>query len=273
MFFIISFLIGALGFALAGSFTFWKVTQGLDFYKPIVLFIAGYFITFFVFVIISLIICFCLSLKKEYKKPNKLAKFWFTQALGFINGSLFLIKTKVNGKKKLPKKERFLLVANHRGNFDPMVVIDKLGYLDLAFIIKRWSFNIPIASSFMKALCYLPIDRDNMSQSLEVMKNAEELLRNNTTSVIAFPEGTRHLDCKLGDFHEGVFNVAIKAHAPIVVATISGTEKLHKPNPFKIKKVRIDILEKLSYDEIENKTAKQVADEVKEIMSTHLERL
>ena len=235
MFFIITFLLGATIFAVSGSLTFWRVSSGIDFYKPIVLFVAGYFLTLFLFAIISMIICLFLPKKKEFKKPNKFAKFWFTEALGYIN-SLFLIKTKVNGKKRIPKHGRFLLVCNHRGNFDPMVVIDKLGYLDIAFIIKRWSFNIPFANHFMNALCYLPIDRDDMNQSLEVMKKAENYLLNDITSIVAFPEGTRHLDCKLGEFHEGVFNIAIKTHTPILVATISGTEKLHKPNPFKIKK-------------------------------------
>lgn len=272
MFFIIVFILGALALSVSGSLTFWPVTKGLDFYIPIVLFIAGFFLTFILFVLISVTICLFLPSKQSHNKPNQFAKFWFTQALGFINIFLFQINAKVNGKKRLPKHERFLLVANHRGNFDPMVLIHKLGYLDLAFILKRWTFNIPFAKNFMNALCYLPIDRDDMQQSLSVIKKGEEYLSNKVTSIATFPEGTRHLDCKLGDFHEGVFNVAIKGHAPIVVATITGTEKLRKFS-LKIKKVRIDILEKIPYEEIENKTAKEVAELVREIISTHLEKL
>ena len=119
----------------------------------------------------------------------------------------------------------------------------------------------------------MPIERDNPIQSLEVMKKAASLIQNDVSNVVVYPEGTRLREGLIGDFHEGVFNIALRAKCPVVIVTTSGAENVKKNYPWKRTKVRIDILGTLDYSMIEGMTAKAISDKVHKIMSDHLKKV
>lgn len=265
-------VLSAIATAVVGSLTFWPVQSGWDFYIPIVLYLATYIGVLALWWIVIWIFGLHIDQKHEHNKPNAFAKFWFLQCVTFTDYHAYA-KVRVSGLRRLPKNSRFLLVCNHRSNFDPMIISDKIGYKDIAFIAKRDTFKIPLAHRMMWGICFMPIDRDDVMQSLSVMRRAESLLKNDATSVGVFPEGTRHPDGVLGEFHEGVFNVAIRAKVPVVVCSMSGAENIHKNFPFKGTPIRFDILETIPVEEIEGMTAKEIADEAREIISFHLERI
>lgn len=265
---IFNFLCG-VGLALGGSLGFWPVRSGLDFYIPIVLFLAGYIGGIAICWITIDIIGRFLSLNKEPKKISKLARFIMTDAMRYIN-FLALARVEVKGKNKLPKNERFLFVQNHTSRFDPMVVNAFLPKYDIAFITKPGNYKIPLAKRLMPRLFYQAIDREDPIQSLGVMKNSIELIQNNVTSVGVYPEGTRHGDSVLGEFHEGVFSICIKAKCPLVISTIKNANMIHKNYPFKITRVTLEIVQVIPYELMEGKTAKQLSDEVHEIMQNNL---
>ena len=79
-------------------------------------------------------------------------------------------------------------------------------------------------------------------------------------------------DVVLGDFHEGVFNIAIKAKCPVVVVTFKNTENIHKNFPKRSTKVKMKIVSTIPYEYFQDKTAKQLSDEVHEIMLRDLSR-
>lgn len=268
----ISSLLLSIALSVTGSLTFWKVTAWYDFYKPLVLFLAGY--------LASIAIWWCLLwlfgrvfYKKEvYTKHSKWAKFWHN------NGHRWLmihanIAIKLTGRDRLPTSRKYLLVSNHRSSFDSMTLTPALHTEDLAFITKPSNFKIPLFNRFMRGMCYMGIERDNPIQSLEVMKTAANLISSGTTSVVVYPEGTRGREGLIGDFHEGIFNIALRAKCPIVVVTTSGAEKVKKNYPFKRSKVRIDILGTLDYSMIEGMTAKAISDKVHKIMTDHLKKV
>ena len=142
---------------------------------------------------------------------------------------------------------------------------------NLAFVAKKSNFKIPLAYWHLHKVLYLPIDRNDLMQSLQVMKLCSERIANNVTSYAIFPEGTRSKTGELGPFHEGVFNVAIKAHCPIVICTIKGTDKVKKRWP-RITKTQIDVVATLPPEDFEGKTAKAVSDQVREIIQYDLEK-
>lgn len=265
-------VLSAVATAVVGSLTFWPVRSGWDFYIPIVLYLATYIGLLAVWWILVWIFGHFVDQKHEHDKPSKFAKFWFLQCVAFTNYHAYA-RVRVSGLRRLPKNSRFLLVCNHRSNFDPMIISDKIGYKDIAFIAKRATFKIPLAHRLMWGICFLPIDRDDPIQSLSVMKRAEMLLTTDATSIGVFPEGTRHQDCKLGEFHEGVFSIAIRAKVPVVICSISGTENVHKNFPFKGTHIRFDILETIPVEELEGKTGKEISSEAREIIAFHLDRI
>lgn len=271
MIFEIFALLCAAGLAVSGSLTFWPVQHGYDFYIPIVLAIAGYAAGIILICLWLSFCCLFVDKNKEYNKISKWAKFWFVQGLYYLNKHSLAI-VKVKGKNKLPKNQRFVMVCNHKSKFDSMLISEIFAKYDIAFITKRSNKKIPWGGTLMSGMCYLPIDRDDKLQSLSQFKRAGELIKNNVCSIGVFPEGTRHPEPGLGEFHEGCFNIAIKSGAPLVIFTTKNTDKVNKNFPFKFTKVTIEIVGVIPNEEICDKPAKEVSDMVKKIMEENLSK-
>lgn len=267
---LICILCGA-GLACGGIFGFWKPINWWDYiYIILILFIAGWIAGIGVIFLVEWFAGLFVNKKKPYEKVSKWARFWYLNGIWFIQTHA-LIHVEYHGIRKMPQHEKFMLVCNHKSKFDNFVISNKFGKLDIAFVTKQENAKIPVAGAFLPGMCYLAVDRDDKLQSLEAFKRGVHLIQNDVTSIGVFPEGTRQEpDVVLGDFHEGVFNIAIHAKAPIVVTTITNTEKVHKRWPFRMTKVRYDILEVIPYEEYEDMPAKALSDRVHKIMEDHL---
>ena len=264
-----------LALAISGSLTFWPVTHWWDFYIPIVLFIAGYVVSLFGIVWVSIDIAgrfIALGQKKRDGKVSHVARWIFMQGLHYINMHS-LIRYRLRGLNKIPRREKFLLVCNHRSKYDSFLISDYLGKYDIGFMTKKSNMKIPLGPRLMSAMDYLPVDREDKMQSLEMMKKGVSYLQRGQSSIGIFPEGTRQTEDIIGPFHEGVFNVALHAHAPIVVMTTWGGEKIKKNWPWRFTTVKQDILCTIPYEEIADKPAKEVSDMVRDMMIEHLKFL
>lgn len=230
---------------------------GYHYFAPILLLIAGYIIGFFV--IFGVLYLYSLIYHKDkYTSPKKAANFWLTQGEKFL---LFHARVKIKVIENSPiPNERFLLVCNHRSNFDPMVISSVYGKLGLAFISKQSNFKIPIVGRLMRASAHLAIDREDRLKALETIKDATDLILNDRTSIAVFPEGTRNHDGILQPFHEGVYNIAIKGEAPIVIASLKGTERINKNFPWKKTVVTLKIITVMYPSDYQNMVAKTLSD-------------
>ena len=139
----------AIALSVTSAFTFLPVTVWYDFWKPLVMFIAGYFA--------GIVICWIFidvcgrlisSYKKKYDKPSKFARFLLTHGMWYIDFHAN-VRVKKIGLEKIPN-EPFLLVCNHKSKFDPMIVAAIFRKIDLAFITKE--DNMKIASLFFYAI-------------------------------------------------------------------------------------------------------------------------
>lgn len=267
----ISTIVIALALSIAGSLTFWRIQHWYDFYIPIVLLIAG-LVGMIAFWWIFVWIAGKFVKKEMHPKQSKWARFWLEEGHDFLMLA-GLVKIVVNNKEKLPTNQRFLLVGNHRSNFDSMSMTSKLKKYDLAFITKLSNYKIPLFGRLLYGACFYPVNRENQIQSLETFRKASELITNNECSVAVFPEGTRQREKVLGDFHEGVFNIALRAKCPVVIVTAKGSEMVHRNFPFRPTKITIDILGTLPYEAIEGMTAKAISDQAHSIMEDHLKKI
>ena len=256
------------GLTATGLLTFWKINYWWDFYRPIVLFIAGYIVGIGLLFVIEWFAGLFVNKKKEYDHVSKWARFWLMQGTLYIaNHALIIVKAR--GLERVPRKEKFLLICNHRSKFDNFVITNKLGKLDIAFITKRSNAKVPFVKGIIPGVCYIPIDREDKMQSLEAFKRACSLIDTKATSIGVFPEGTRQQENTVGEFHEGVFNIAIHSHAPIVVSVIKDSEKVTKRWPFRFTKVKYDVIAVIPYEEYAGMTAKAISDLTHEMMLNH----
>lgn len=245
----------------------WAIPVGHNYHYwvPLLLLFGGYFVAVGLMWTILWIISWPYSKNKEYSKPSRWAQFWLSEALAYINNHA-RIKLNVHSDVAFPK-EKYLLVCNHRSKFDPMLLAELYGRRDqLAFISKPTNFKIPLGGHFMKACCYLSIDRYDKLKSLEVMNKASQLIAEDKASVGVFPEGTRSEDTNLGPFHEGVFSIAKKTKCPIVITSIKGTENIHKNFPKRKTNVDLEILEVMYPEDYDSMIAKEISDHARELM-------
>lgn len=173
------------------------------------------------------------------------------------------------GLEKLPEG-RFLLVGNHRSNFDPIVTWYALRDRDLAFLSKAENFKIPIFGSIIRKCCFLPIDRQDPRRAMTAINQAAALLEDDQVSIGVYPEGTRSKECVLLPFHNGVFKIAKKARVPIVVVAIQGTEDIHKSYLRRPSHVRLEVTDVLPADYVAQSRTGEIGQRVREALEIAL---
>lgn len=165
------------------------------------------------------------------------------------------IRIRTTGTEKIPKDCKVVFVSNHRSNFDPIVQMVVMRRQKLAFISKEANFHIPAFGRIIRKMGFLSIDRNDPRQSLQVMFKAADRLKSGQFSIGVYPEGTRSKTLELLPFHDGVFKIAKRAEAPVVVGTITGTEQIRSNFPFHRSTVYFDVIETIPVDYInENST-------------------
>lgn len=149
-------------------------------------------------------------------------------------------RVNVTGVENVPADRAVLFVSNHQGNFDIPIL---LGYIDKpkAFIAKIEMLKLPLIRTWMRQMNCVFMDRQDMRQSLKVMNEATEYLKQGYSMVI-FPEGTRSKGETMGEFKAGSLRIAMKANVPIVPVTIKGSYKLMEQNGFVIKPADVEIV-------------------------------
>ena len=169
----------------------------------------------------------------------------------------------VSGEEKLKGLGRFLLVGNHRSNYDPIITWYKLRKYDLAFISKKENFSVPIFGNVVRRCCFRKIDRENPRAAILDMRSSAELISSGAVSMGVYPEGTRSKSDKMLPFHDGVLKIAQFAKCPIVVAVCRDTEKVHKNYPFKRSHVYLDIIKVIDVETVVSTPSKELGAAIK----------
>ncbi len=226
-------------------------------------------------VLMAVVFLFAASLTVDTKNPpEKDSKFWrkVFNIILFIIVKVSRLNIIVSNKDIIPDDSRFLLVCNHRSNYDPIVSWYALRDKDLAFVSKESNFKIPILGRLIRACCFMPIDRVNPRNAMKTINKAAELIKQDEVSFGIYPEGKRSKTCELLEFHNGVFKIAQKANVPVVVTAIRGTEQVHKNAPFKKTDIHFDIIKVIPAETVKSSQTSQLGDDVRTMMEKVLNK-
>lgn len=141
------------------------------------------------------------------------------------------VRIRVHQQAEWPS-EPFLLVSNHASGFDPVVTWYVLRKRQIAFLSKKENFHAPVYGRILMRCGFLPIDRTDPRKAIASIQRAAEMMKSEGLSYCVYPEGTRNYGRELLSFHDGVFRIAQKAEAPIVVMTIKGSETIADKFPW-----------------------------------------
>ena len=238
----------------------------------ILLYILGALLALLLLYILFLGICCLLAdPSKEYEKNSPFYRFLLDSAT-FAAMKLLRIQVHVSGIEKIPKDTKVLFVSNHRSNFDPIVTWYTLKKWKIAFVSKPSNFKIPFFGRIIRKCCFMPIDRENPRNAIVTINKAAKLLKKQEVSIGIYPEGTRSKNGQLLPFHNGVFKIAQKAEAPIVVLCVTGTEKISKRTPFRRTDVYLDVLEVFSAQGIKETKTEMIGTAVRRLMEINTEK-
>lgn len=115
-----------------------------------------------------------------------------------------------HGVENIPRDTGFVFFPNHQGLFDVLVFLESCP-VPFAFVIKKEASKVILLKQVIAALGSYAIDRDDIRQSMQVIKQVSEDVQNGKNFLI-FAEGTRSkMGNKLLEFKGGSFKSAVKA--------------------------------------------------------------
>jgi 1-acyl-sn-glycerol-3-phosphate acyltransferase len=139
------------------------------------------------------------------------------------------VKVIVSGRENIPAEQAVVFMSNHQSNCDPPALAPNLP--PVLIMAKQEVFRVPILGRGMRMRGFIPVDRQSREKAFAAVDLAVEALRKGS-SFLVFPEGTRSGDGRLQAFKKGVFLMAMKAGAPIVPISVSGSSKIMRKGEF-----------------------------------------
>lgn len=168
------------------------------------------------------------------------------------------VDLQVTGQEHIPGKGGFMLYANHQGMFDVLAIADTCDR-PIGVVLKKELYNIPFLHQIAICTKSFAMDRENVRQSLTVIQNVTEEVKNGRSYLI-FPEGTRsRKGNELLEFHGGSFRCATKSKCPIVPIALIDCFKVLDQKGSKPVSMELHYLEPIFYEEYQSMKPAEVA--------------
>lgn len=192
------------------------------------------------------------SLKFRYKYCRSLLR-WFRFILN--------IDYRVEGQENIPEHGPVVITPNHQSLFDSLSFVITTNR-PLVFIAKKETKKMPYVGIICAVLDGFFLNREDIRESLKLMKKVEEYLLNKEDPIIVvFPEGTRTKDPNLAiaEFKAGSYKPAYNAKATIIPAAMTGTPRILKFKTYLKHRVDIRLGKPLYYDDYKDMTTVELA--------------
>jgi 1-acyl-sn-glycerol-3-phosphate acyltransferase len=157
-----------------------------------------------------------------------------------VAGVIAGVRVTLSGGEKVSPNETYVYLSNHQSNAD-IPVLTHIITSDYRALMKKEVMRVPILSTVLRQASFVVVDRSDPNKAHASIDRGAELLRRGY-SFIAFPEGTRSRNGRLGEFKKGVFIMAIKSKRPIVPITIVDSNRILPAGTFTIRPGIVDVI-------------------------------
>ena len=172
------------------------------------------------------------------------------------------VTVEVHGRENIPAESGFIMYGNHQGMFDVMAVVADMHH-PMSAVFKTELKDIPLIREIAACLKGLPMDRDDVRQSLEVIRTVTKEIQAGRNYII-YPEGTRSKNGNvMGEFHHGSFRCATTAKCPVLPVCVIDTHKVLDQKGSKPITVQMHYLKPIMPEEYKGMKTNQLADLVK----------
>ena len=197
---------------------------------------------------------------------HRVAWLWCRMVL-LISG----VKLRVKGREHLEPGKRYVFFANHQSQMDIPVLEEALRDFEIRFLAKRSLFQIPFFGWGIRAIGYIPVEREDPREGVKSLLACVERIREGF-SVVVFPEGTRSPDGRLLPFKIAGFLLPIRARVPAVPVAIRGTREILPRGSLYVRPgtVEVTIGPPLSTEGLTSRDREALARKVREFMEEAL---
>ncbi len=148
------------------------------------------------------------------------------------------------------EQEPGIFVCNHRSASDPFLVakIDR----NLVQTVNYWPLQLPLLGFFARQGEYLNIN----GEPFELLAAKSRNLLHHGVTIVSFPEGTRSGSKNMGQFHSGIFKIALELQCPLYPLCIVGNEAIpDRKFKFHPGQIRVEKLPMLRYSDYKDMSA------------------
>ncbi|HSL71173.1 MAG TPA: lysophospholipid acyltransferase family protein [Longimicrobiales bacterium] len=148
------------------------------------------------------------------------------------------VTVEVQGRENLLMDRPQIIASNHQSWFDVFVIAANLPKM-FRFVAKEELGRIPIFGRAWNTAGHISVNRSDRVQAIRTLEHFGELIREDNSAIVIFPEGTRSWDGKLLPFKKGAFMLALHTHIDIVPTAVIGSRAILKKGDWRIGSGRI----------------------------------
>ena len=224
--------------------------------------------TFLGLLLLHALVLAAASLFVNKKDPNPKRFAFYRKLLVISIGPLLqlgAVQVKLVGEEKLPEGG-FLLVGNHRSDFDPITAMYALRGRGVTFVTKKENLDIPVGGRLIAGAGCISLDRADDRQGLVVIRQVVRRIQAGEAIGI-YPEGTRSKTGELLPFRVGCFKAAQWAKCPLVVLRTRGTENIGKNFFLRRTPVTLTVAAVFPYEQIRDLDTTEIGELVRGVLT------
>ncbi len=181
----------------------------------------------------------------------------------------------VNGSENIATDKKVFYAPNHQSAYDPLCCMALISQ-NTSFVAKAELKKVPYVNYAIKSIDGEFMDRDNLRESLKIMKRVTQSICDQEKSWLIFPEGTRTHDENhdMGEFKHGTFKIALNSKCDIVPVALWGLWRIFsKKDKMKNYPVQVSFLPAIPYEEYKDLNSTELAKLVENRVREEIENL
>ncbi len=134
-------------------------------------------------------------------------------------------KVVVEGLENIAPDRPQIFASNHVSHIDVLALAANIPKR-FRFVAKKELARIPLFGTAWKAAGHISVDRGDRASAVASLDAAGRVIRQDNSSVVIFPEGTRSVSGELQPFKKGAFMLSLRTGIEIVPAAVLGTRRI-----------------------------------------------